>query len=82
MSDIIVRVSELSTIVKDIRRSGSEFVLLSVVEDADESFLSLSACKGSDTDTWIDFDSIDAVENEKELEEKNLYGTHISSNML
>ena len=50
---IIVRVSELRSIIQDIRRSGSELVCLSINEGDDElpPFLSFSACKEYDPDT-------------------------------
>ncbi len=84
MSSIIVSVSELSSIVKDVRRSGSDFVRLSVEVDEDENttYLDLAACKNSDVNTWIDFDPIDAVEQSDDLENQFLQGLHMSSNML
>lgn len=81
---IIVRVSELRSIIQDIRRSGSELVCLSINEGDDElpPFLSFSACKEYDPDTWIDFDGLDAVPNEDELAEKECSSMHMSSELL
>lgn len=87
-NSIIVSVSELKSIVQDLRRSGSDYVELSISEaemiDGEQypSELSFSACKSSDTDTWIDFEPLKAVENNQELQNKSLEAMHMSSNLL
>lgn len=85
---IILSVSELRSLVKDIRRSGSDFVKLSIVDsekfDGDVIPPSLEAfsCKKSDTSVWIDFEPIFEVDNGTELDEKESSSTHMSSNLL
>lgn len=85
---IIVKVSELRSMLQDIRRSGCELVSLTINE-ADEfdgdtipPCISFSACKEYSPDEWIDFDVVEAVPNESELTEKSLTAMHMSSNLL
>ncbi len=83
-NSIFVNVSELRSLVQDIRRSGMDIVEVSISE-ADDDFpasLNFSACKSCETDTWADFEPLDAVDNSSQLEEASLYGTHMSSNLL
>lgn len=80
---VVVKVTELRSMLQDIRRSGSDYVKVSIC-DSDEEFpasLSFSACRASDTDTWIDFEDVDAVQNEAELLEKCDSAIHMSDNL-
>jgi len=85
---IIVKVSELRSAIQDIRRSGCDIVSLTIYEqdDSDEDVLpariSLSACKAYEPDQWADFDDVDSVPNEAELQEKFDTGIHMSDNLL
>ena len=84
MDSIIVSVSELRSRLQDIRRSGAEYVRVSLME-ADEDLpacINLSACKLYDTNEWYDFDGVDALPNQSELENDYLFGINISSNLL
>lgn len=84
---IIIKVSELRSLVQDIRRSGCDVVSLTINE-ADKfddevipPSISFSACKEVSPDEWIDFEEIEAVSNESELNEKSLTAMHMSSNL-
>lgn len=85
---IIVNVSELRSLVQDIRHSGCDVVSLTINEadkfddDVIPAHISFSACKESSPDKWIHFDDIDAVPNESELKEKSITAIHMSSNLL
>ncbi len=87
-NSIIVNVTELRSMLQDIRRSGCDCVSLTIDEadcadgDVFPTSISFSACKGYEPDKWIDFEPIDAVPNESELSEKSLTAFHISSNLL
>ena len=87
-NSIIVKVTELRSMMQDIRRSDCDVVRLTI-NDVDEfdgdtipACISLSACRASSPDKWIDFDDIDAVSNESELEDRSLTAMHMSSNLL
>ena len=43
---------------------------------------SFSACKAYEPDQWADFDDVDSVPNEAELQEKFDTGIHMSDNLL
>ena len=85
---IIVKVSELRSIIQDIRRSGCDLVALTINESDEYNgetlppFISFSACKSFSPDEWVDFEEVEAVPNDDELYEKSFYATHISSNLL
>lgn len=87
---IIVSVSELRSLVQDVRRSGKEYVQLSILEPLDDedggepvpAELSLSAFDPNESDMCIDFDTIYAPENESELSDKISLAAHMSSNLL
>lgn len=85
---IIVSVSELRSLIQDIRRSGSDYVKISISEEDvidGEPYpaeLNFSACKSSAPDIWFDFESLEEVSNHDELDKKSLYGAHMSSNLL
>lgn len=81
---VIVKVSELRSLIQDIRRSGSDYVEVSISEADDDlpASLDLSGCSASSPDMWIDFEPLDSVDNAQELLTKSLYGTHMSSNLL
>lgn len=85
---IIVSVSELRSLVKDVRRSGKDYVQISILEPLDDeddpepAELSLSAFDSSDPSMCIDYESIYAPENESELSDKILFAAHMSSNLL
>ncbi len=83
-NSIYVSVSELRSLVQDIRRSGMDIVEISISE-ADDDFpasLNFSGCNTNDTSLWADFDPLESVDNASELEDASLYGTHMSSNLL
>lgn len=85
MSDsIIVKVSDLRSLVQDVRRGGMDYVEISVSEADDElpASLNLSACSANDTHTWVDFEPLDAVDNAESLQKDSFYGVHMSSNLL
>ena len=80
---VVVRVSELRSRLQDIRRDGMEYVVISLA-DADEDLpacINISACKSYDTQTWSDYEEVEAVPENEKLMEACLYGTHMSSNM-
>lgn len=87
---IIVSVSELRSLVQDVRRSGKEYVQLSILDPLDDeddgdavpAELSLSAFNPNESDTCIDFDTIYAPENESKLSDKVSLAVHMSSNLL
>lgn len=87
---IIVKVSELRSLVQDVRRSGKEYVQLSILEPLDDddgsgavpAELSMSAFDPNENDMCVDYESIYAPENESELSEKVSLATHMSSNLL
>ena len=87
---IIVNVSELRSLVQDVRRSGKKYVQLSILEPLDDedggepvpAELSLSAFDPNDPDMCIDYESIYAPENESELSNKISLSAHMSSNLL
>ena len=85
---IIVRVSELRSKLQDIRRSGCELVSITINE-ADEfdgdvipAHISFSGCREYNPDEWFDFEEVEAVPNESELNERLCMGIHMSSNLL
>lgn len=84
MDSIIISVSELRSRLQDIRRSGSEYVRVSFLEADDDlpASICFAACKAHDTTTWTDFDDVDALPNNEELEKEYLDGIGISSNLL
>jgi hypothetical protein len=86
---IIVSVSELRSLVQDVRRSGKEYVELSISEPSidedgttDPTMLFASAFNPNDTDMCIDFEPIYAPEDESELSRSILFSSHMSSNLL
>lgn len=87
---IIVSVSELRSLVQDVRRSGKEYVRLSILEPLDDedggepvpAELVLSAFDPNNPGVCIDYDSIYAPENESELSDRISLATHMSSNLL
>lgn len=84
---IIVNVSELRSMIQDIRRSGCELVSVSINEaeefngDVIPASISFSACKSYSPDEWIDFEDVEAVPNEVELSKKASDAMHMSSNL-
>ena len=88
-NSIIVSVSELRSRIQDVRRSGMDFVELTILpadkDDDDEiipASLELSASKYSETSEWVDFEEIFALDNEEELKEQSLTSVHMSDNLL
>lgn len=87
-NSIIVNVSQLRSLIQDVRRSGSDFVKLEIVDEEQingETYppsLELCSCRRSETDLWIDYDPLDAFENEAELMDAELKGAHMSDNLL
>lgn len=89
-NSIIVSISDLRSLVQDVRRTGKKYVELSVFdpsEDGDSgepepAELSLSAFSPDEPDICIDFEPVFAPDNESELSDSILTATHISSNLL
>lgn len=85
---IIIKVSDLRSLVQDIRRSGCNVVSLTINEadkfddDVIPPCISFTACNENSPDEWFDFEEIDAVSNESELNEKADTAVHMSSNLL
>ena len=84
---IIVSISELRSLVQDARRTGKQYVQLSILEPLDDSDggepvpSELSLC-AFDSSECIEFDNIYAPENESELNEQIATAVHMSSNLL
>lgn len=86
---IIVKVSDLRSVIQDIRRKDCDLVSLTINE-ADESdgevipaCISFSGCRISSTDEWIEFEQeVEAVPNESALEEKMYTGIFMSDNLI
>ena len=84
---IIVSISELRSLVQDARRTGKQYVQLSILEPLDDSDgcepvpAELSLC-AFDSSECIEFDNIYAPENESELNEQIATAVHMSSNLL
>lgn len=84
---IIVSISELRSLVQDARRTGKQYVKLSILEPLDDSDCckpvpaELSLC-AFDSSECIEFESIYAPENESELNEQIATTVHMSSNLL
>ncbi len=82
---IIVSVSELRALIQDVRRTGKQYVRVTIsdsFEEDDETYpaeLSLSTC---DSETCIDFEPICAPDNEAELSAIMINAIHMSSNLL
>ncbi|OLA57753.1 MAG: hypothetical protein BHW48_15220 [Roseburia sp. CAG:10041_57] len=85
---ITIKVSELRSMVQDIRRSGCDIVTLTINEEDEfdgetyPPYVSFMACKESFPEQWIDFESIDAIPNEDQLTSDSDSTVHISSNLL
>lgn len=85
---IILNVSELRSRIQDLRRDGIKYVELSI-SDSDEidgdvlpPSLNFSGCTATDLDTWFDYEELDAVDNESELQERSFNALHMSSNLI
>ena len=76
MDSIVVSVADLHARIKEIRRDGLEYVRISLFEaepDPNPDYalpprIDFDACKKSDTGIWVNFDSVDALPNNEELE--------------
>lgn len=83
---IIVKVSELRSLVQDARRTGKQYVYLSILDaddsDPDEPIPAALALCSFDSSECIDLDTIYAPENESELLHDMATGVHMSSNLL
>ena len=83
---IIVSISELRSLVQDARRTGKEYVKLSILDPLDDDGCEpvpaeLSIC-AFDSSECIEFDNIYAPENESELSDSMINAIHMSSNLL
>lgn len=82
---IIVSVSELRSLIQDVRRTGKNYVQVTIsdsYEDDGEFYpaeLSLCTC---DPVECVEFEPICAPENESELSDTMCEATHMSSNLL
>lgn len=84
-NSIIVNVSELRSLVQDVRRTGKNYVKVTIddswEEDGETYPASLSFCT-CDPETCIEFDPIEAPTNESELDASMTLAVHMSSNLL
>lgn len=85
-NSIIVDVSELRSLVQDVRRTGMKYVQLSILDpldDDDDDIVpaELSLC-AFDSSECIEFENIYAPENESELSDSISHAVHMSSNLL
>ena len=83
---IIVSISELRSLIQDARRTGKEYVKLSILDpldddDGDPVPAELSIC-AFDSSECIEFETIYAPENESELSDSLIDTVHMSSNLL
>ena len=83
---IIVSISELRSLVQDARRTGKEYVKLSILDPLDDDGgepvpAELSIC-AFDSSECIEFETIYAPENESELSDSLIDTVHMSSNLL
>lgn len=87
-SSIIVEVSKLRSVIQDIRRSGSDFVELTIspaFEEDGETYpksLEFTAYKQSELDLLVEFEPLEVIENEKELKKETMFSARMSSNLL
>jgi hypothetical protein len=83
---IIVSISELRSLIQDARRTGKEYVKLSILDPLDDDDgepvpAELSIC-AFDSSECIEFETIYAPENESELSDSLIDTVHMSSNLL
>ena len=83
---IIVSISELRSLIQDARRTGKEYVKLSILDPLDDDDgepvpAELSLC-AFDSSECIEFETIYAPENESELSDSLIDTVHMSSNLL
>ena len=83
---IIVSISELRSLIQDARRTGKEYVKLSILDPLDDDDgepvpAELSIC-AFDSSECIEFETIYAPENESELSDSVIDTVHMSSNLL
>ena len=83
---IIVSISELRSLIQDARRTGKEYVKLSILDPLDDDDgepvpAELSIC-AFDSSGCIEFETIYAPENESELSDSLIDTVHMSSNLL
>lgn len=84
---IIVSVSELRSLIQDVRRTGKQYVEVSILdplddEDSGETIPAELSMSAFDSDACIDFEPISAPENESELSEQLVNIPCMSSNLL
>ena len=85
-NSIIVSISELRSLIQDARRTGKEYVKLSILDPLDDDDgepvpAELSIC-AFDSSECIEFETIYAPENESELSDSLIDAVHMSSNLL
>ncbi len=84
-NSIIVSVSELRSVIQDVRRTGKEYVELTISDSYEEdgeiypASLDLCTC---DPNECVEFDPIYPPENESALSEAMDNALHMSSNLL
>ena len=83
---IIVSISELRSLIQDARRTGKEYVKLSILDPLDDDDgepvpAELSIC-AFDSSECIEFETIYVPENESELSDSLIDTVHMSSNLL
>ncbi len=72
-NSIIISVSELHSLVKDMKRQGMDYVRLTINdaegdgEDRQPAYVDFSCSSRSGFDSSVDFETIDAVDNEADL---------------
>jgi hypothetical protein len=85
-NSIIVDVSELRSLVQDVRRTGKQYVELSIVDPADdeeEPYPTELYARAFDSSECIEFECICAPDNEAELSDVVVNSAlNFSSNLL
>lgn len=83
-NSIIVNVSELRSLIQDVRRTGKQYVELTISdsfeEDGESYPAELSLC-AYESEECIEFDPIYAPGNEAELSAAMTAAVHMSSNL-
>lgn len=83
-NSIIVSVSELRSLIQDVRRTGKQYVEIAISDSFEEdgetypAELSLCTC---DSEECVEFDPIYAPDNESELAAAMAEAVHMSSNL-
>lgn len=65
MDEIVVKVSDLFEIAKQLHQDGMQYVRLMLLEAEDDlpALISVKAIKSASSDDAVDYEAIEAVEN-------------------